>query len=108
MCKTGIYKPPEDTGGLCQCSPYLNVHRFGSYKTKHYRLRIKGENKQVFVNITDQRYHSDGHSSKSVYQVQQSMILEPGKAVAISHLSGFLYALLSLQLVRLSIVLKGT
>ncbi len=108
MRKTGIYKPPEDTGGLCQRSPYLNVNKFGSYKTKHYRLRIKGENKPVFVNITDQRYHPDDHSSKSVYQVQQSRILEPGEAVVISHLSDFLYTLLSLRLVRLSIVLKGT
>jgi len=50
---------------------------------------INGEWQQVPVFVTDERFHFGGHGSKSVYQVQYFMRLEPAEATAINCHMGF-------------------
>lgn len=107
-------KPPEDirhSGGYCQYSPYLEAHKSDTRKIKYHRQIINGEWKQFPTNITDQRYHSDGHSFKSVYQVQRLLILEPGETAAIGHLIDLLHVpfhLFGRKPMRLAKTLKRT
>jgi hypothetical protein len=51
--------------------------------------KIDGEWQRVPYYIIDERFHFGGHGSKSVYQVQYFMKLEPAEAVAINCHMGF-------------------
>ncbi len=113
MRMADLYKPPEGhqhPGGLCRRSPYADTRKSGTREIKYHKKKINGEWKQLPVNIKDHCCYSDGHSFKSVYQVQQLRTLEPGETAAIRHLSGFSYALfypLGTRSKLLSKALKG-
>lgn len=74
---------------LTIASLFHDVCKCNLYKTEYRNQKINGEWQQVPVFVADERFHFGGHGSKSVYQVQYFMRLEPVEATAINCHMGF-------------------
>ena len=80
---------PISDESLAIATLFHDVCKCNLYKTDYRNQKINGEWKQVPVFVTEERFHFGGHGSKSVYQVQYFMKLEPAEAVAINCHMGF-------------------
>ena len=78
---------PEES--LAIAALFHDVCKCNLYKTEYRNQKIDGEWQKVPVYVTDERFHFGGHGSKSVYQVQYFMKLEPAEATAINCHMGF-------------------
>lgn len=80
---------PISDESLAIATLFHDVCKCNLYKIDYRNQKINGEWRQVPVFVTDERFHFGGHGSKSVYQVQYFMKLEPVEAVAINCHMGF-------------------
>ena len=78
---------PEES--LAIASLFHDVCKCSLYRTDYRNQKIDGEWQRVPVYVADERFHFGGHGSKSVYQVQYFMKLEPAEAAAINCHMGF-------------------
>ena len=80
---------PISDEALAIASLFHDICKCNLYKTEYRNQKVNGEWQQVPVYVTDERFHFGGHGSKSVYQVQYFMKLEPAEAAAINCHMGF-------------------
>ena len=80
---------PISDESLAIASLFHDICKCNLYKTEYRNQKVNGEWQQVPVYVTDERFHFGGHGSKSVYQVQYFMKLEPAEAAAINCHMGF-------------------
>ena len=78
---------PEES--LAIATLFHDVCKCNLYKTEYRNQKIDGEWQQVPAYTVDERFPFGGHGSKSVYQVQYFMKLEPVEASAINCHMGF-------------------
>lgn len=80
---------PIPDESLAIAALFHDVCKCNLYRTDYKNQKIDGEWQKVPVYVIDERFHFGGHGSKSVYQVQYFMKLEPAEAAAINCHMGF-------------------
>ena len=80
---------PISEESLAIATLFHDVCKCNLYKTEYRNQKIDGEWQQVPAYPVDERFPFGGHGSKSVYQVQYFMKLEPVEASAINCHMGF-------------------
>jgi len=86
---TFLSPAPISEESLVIATLFYDVCKCNLYKTEYRNQKIDGGWHQVPVFIIDEKFHFGGHGSKSVFQVQYFMKLEPVEAVAINCHMGF-------------------
>ncbi len=80
---------PISDESLAIATLFHDVCKCGLYRMDKRNQKINGEWQEVPVYTVAEKFHFGGHGSKSVYQVQYFMKLEPVEAVAINCHMGF-------------------